>query len=108
MVLIKEAMTIDLLSEGRLELGLGAGWLAEEYAAIGLTMDSPGERIDRLEHVVQAAKAYTRDAPLEIDNANIAWREFELRRERYGISYITVNDQTMEDFAPVVSKLAGR
>ncbi|RPG56404.1 MAG: LLM class flavin-dependent oxidoreductase, partial [Gammaproteobacteria bacterium TMED182] len=51
-VLIKEAMTIDLLSEGRLELGLGAGWLAEEYAAIGLTMDSPGERIDRLEHVV--------------------------------------------------------
>ncbi len=76
-VLIKEAMTIDLLSNGRLELGFGAGWLAEEYAAIGLTMDSPRERIDRLEHVVQAAKAYTSDAPLEINNSSIAWQEFD-------------------------------
>ena len=43
-VLTKSAMTIDLLSGGRLELGLGAGWLEEEYAAVGLPFDSPGWR----------------------------------------------------------------
>ena len=76
-VLIKEAMTIDLLSNGRLELGLGAGWLADEYQAIGLTMDSPGRRIDRLERVVQAAKAYSQNSLVDINNEDIAWQEFE-------------------------------
>jgi len=76
-VLIKEAMTIDLLSDGRLELGLGAGWLADEYQAIGLSMDSPGQRIDRLRHVVEATKAYAGPDQLAIDNADIQWREFE-------------------------------
>ena len=76
-VLIKEAMTIDLLSNGRLELGLGAGWLADEYEAIGLTMDSPGRRIDRLERVVQAAKAYSQNGVVAINNEDITWQEFE-------------------------------
>ena len=57
-VLAKEAMTIDLLSGGRLELGLGAGWLKDEYEAVGLTMDSPGTRISRLEDVIHAIKQY--------------------------------------------------
>ena len=33
-VLIKSAMTIDMLSEGRLEFGIGAGWISEEYKAL--------------------------------------------------------------------------
>jgi alkanesulfonate monooxygenase SsuD/methylene tetrahydromethanopterin reductase-like flavin-dependent oxidoreductase (luciferase family) len=57
-VLTKSAMTIDLLSGGRLELGLGAGWLEEEYAAIGLPFDAPGTRIDRLADVLEGVKAY--------------------------------------------------
>jgi probable F420-dependent oxidoreductase len=56
-VLAKEMATIDLFSEGRLELGLGAGWLTGEYEAMGVPMDPPGVRIDRLTEVVRVVKA---------------------------------------------------
>ena len=48
-VLVKEAMTIDFLSEGRLEFGLGAGWIEGEYDAIGVPYDTIGRRIERNE-----------------------------------------------------------
>ena len=51
-VLAKEAMTIDFLTEGRLELGLGAGWVASEYEALGIAFDPPGKRIKRLEETI--------------------------------------------------------
>ena len=76
-VLTKEAMTIDLLSDGRLELGLGAGWLTDEYKAIGLKMDPPGERIGKLEDVISGIKAYVSDAPLKVTNNTIDWQEFD-------------------------------
>jgi alkanesulfonate monooxygenase SsuD/methylene tetrahydromethanopterin reductase-like flavin-dependent oxidoreductase (luciferase family) len=44
----KEAATLDLLSNGRLELGLGAGWMATDYERSGIPMDEPGVRVDRL------------------------------------------------------------
>ena len=77
MVLIKEAMTIDLLSGGRLEFGLGAGWIKEEYSALGITMDSPGKRIDRLGDVIAGAKAYATGVELSIDNETLNWHEFQ-------------------------------
>lgn len=48
-MLAKEAATLDLLSDGRFELGIGAGWLRAEYAQAGLPYDRAGVRIDRLE-----------------------------------------------------------
>ncbi len=57
-VLVKEAMTIDFLSDGRLEFGLGAGWIEGEYDAIGVPYDSIGRRIDRLEETIELAKAH--------------------------------------------------
>lgn len=56
-VLAKEAATIDFFSGGRLEFGLGAGWLQGEYEAMGLTMDPASVRVDRLAESVSAVKA---------------------------------------------------
>jgi hypothetical protein len=44
-VLAKEAATLDLLSDGRLDLGLGAGWLLSDYEQAGITFDSAGTRM---------------------------------------------------------------
>ena len=46
-VLANELATIDLLSEGRLEIGLGAGWMISDYEEAGIPYDSPKVRIDR-------------------------------------------------------------
>jgi probable F420-dependent oxidoreductase len=53
----KEAATVDVLSNGRMELGLGAGWLQSDYDKTGLPYYSPAERIERLGETVQICKA---------------------------------------------------
>ena len=62
-VLAREAATIDLLSDGRLELGLGAGWMTADYEKAGLELDRPGIRIDRLEESVKIVKGLMGDSP---------------------------------------------
>src|SRR5215216_6450872 len=47
-VLAKELATLDLLSEGRLQIGLGAGWMVSDYEHSGIAYDTPGVRIDRM------------------------------------------------------------
>ena len=46
--LAKEAATLDVLSGGRFELGIGAGWQRSDYHSSGIAMDRPGVRIERL------------------------------------------------------------
>lgn len=55
-VFAKEAATLDLLSEGRLELGIGAGWMVSDYTEAGMTYDRPGVRIDRMVEAIDVLK----------------------------------------------------
>jgi len=56
-ILAKEVATLDVLSGGRVELGLGAGWDRGEYEALGIPFDRPSVRIARLEESVRAIRA---------------------------------------------------
>jgi len=59
-VLAKELATLDALSGGRLEAGLGAGWMTSDYEFTGITLDSPGTRIARLAESVDIISALLR------------------------------------------------
>jgi probable F420-dependent oxidoreductase len=67
-VLAKEAATLDLLSEGRFELSLGAGWMKTDYAEAGLTYDTPRVRVERFEEAVVVLQGLLRtDGPFSFD-----------------------------------------
>lgn len=53
LVLAKELATLDLLSDGRLEVGLGAGWMQSDYVESGIPFDAPATRVDRFEEGLQ-------------------------------------------------------
>jgi probable F420-dependent oxidoreductase len=57
-ILAKEAATVDVLTNGRLELGLGAGWLLADYQQTGLVFEAPSTRLARLAETVQICKAF--------------------------------------------------
>jgi probable F420-dependent oxidoreductase len=57
-VLAKELATMDVLSDGRVEIGLGAGWMVSDYEQSGIPYDPPGVRISRFVeglHVIKSA-----------------------------------------------------
>ena len=62
-ILAKEAATLDLLSEGRLELGIGAGWMRSDYDQAGLPFDPPGVRLARLREAVDVLRGAWSDKP---------------------------------------------
>jgi alkanesulfonate monooxygenase SsuD/methylene tetrahydromethanopterin reductase-like flavin-dependent oxidoreductase (luciferase family) len=52
-LLLKEAVTVDHVSGGRVILGLGTGWHEEEHRRYGIDLPAPGERVDRFEEAAQ-------------------------------------------------------
>lgn len=62
-VLARELATIDVMSGGRLEVGLGAGWKAADYHRSGIPMDRPGVRVGRLIEHAAVLKGLWADGP---------------------------------------------
>jgi probable F420-dependent oxidoreductase len=56
LVLAREVATLDVLSSGRFELGLGAGWAAADYRRLGMRYDPPPVRVERLAEAVGIVK----------------------------------------------------
>ncbi len=63
-VLAKEAATVDRLSGGRLEFGLGAGWMTTDYESTGIPLDPPSVRIERLEEALAIITALWSGEPV--------------------------------------------
>jgi probable F420-dependent oxidoreductase len=62
-VLAKDLATLDFISEGRLEIGMGAGWLLDDYETSTIPRDSPGIRVDRLEESLELLDAVLQGGP---------------------------------------------
>ena len=60
-LLAKEMATLDLVTEGRVEVGIGAGWLKTDYEASGIAYDDPAVRVRRMEEAIVVMKALWRD-----------------------------------------------
>jgi len=60
-LLLKEAVTVDHISGGRLILGLGSGWNVDEHRRYGIPLPEPRERVDRLAEAVELIDRLQRD-----------------------------------------------
>ncbi|MCC5953371.1 MAG: TIGR03621 family F420-dependent LLM class oxidoreductase [Acidimicrobiia bacterium] len=67
----KELATLDVLSGGRLEWGVGAGWLPKDYETTGLTMDERGVRVERLAESIAATKALFTGERVTFDGVHV-------------------------------------
>jgi len=89
-VLAKEAATLDLLSDGRLDLGIGAGWLASDYEQAGMPFDSPGTRIERLAEAVTIIKKF------------FAGGEFSFHGKHYSVNGLEGNPRPVQKPHPPI------
>jgi probable F420-dependent oxidoreductase len=69
-VLAKEAATLDLLTDGRFELGLGAGWNGAEYRRAGIPFESGRVRFERLNEAVRVIKALLDSGSADFDGTH--------------------------------------
>lgn len=75
-VVAKEAATLDLLSDGRLELGIGAGWMTVDYEALGLPYDRPSVRIARLAEAITVIKGCFTGEAFDLDGEHYRIRGY--------------------------------
>lgn len=76
-VLARELATIDQLSEGRLELGIGAGWKATDYSTSGIPMDRPGVRVDRMIEAIAVLRGLFAPGPFSFHGEHFRITELD-------------------------------
>jgi probable F420-dependent oxidoreductase len=76
-VLAKEAATIDALSGGRFELGLGAGWMTTDYEQSGIALDRPGVRIERLAEALDVITGLWAEGPCTVEGRHYVVRDLD-------------------------------
>ncbi|BAN02208.1 TIGR03621 family F420-dependent LLM class oxidoreductase [Ilumatobacter coccineus] len=75
LVLAKELATMDVLSNGRVEIGLGAGWMIADYEQAGMQYDRAGVRIDRFVEGLAVIKGLMGQEPFSFDGDHYTIRE---------------------------------
>lgn len=83
-VLAKEVASLDVLTDGRIEVGLGAGWKESDYRQSGIRLDPPGVRVDRLRESIAVLKGLW------------AGGEFSYRGEHYQIDRLENTPQPVQ------------
>ena len=73
----KELATLDFFSEGRLEIGIGAGWLQGEYEAMGVPWDRAGVRLDRMEETIELIRAHFGEGLVDVQGQHVRATGFE-------------------------------
>ena len=95
-VLAREVAALDVLSDGRFELGLGAGWLGRDYERLGLSFDPPAVRVQRLEESV------------EIVTRALAGESVSFSGTHYKVSDFEVQPQPVQNPVPLMLGAGGR
>ena len=95
-VLAREVAALDVLSDGRFELGLGAGWLGRDYERLGLSFDPPAVRVQRLEE------------SLEIVTRALAGESVSFSGMHYKVSDFEVQPQPVQNPVPLMLGAGGR
>ncbi len=76
-VVAKEAATVDVLSDGRLELGIGAGWMKVDYDALGWEYDKPSVRIARLEEALAVINGAFSEGPYSFAGEHYTIKDYD-------------------------------
>lgn len=78
-VLAKELATVDVLSGGRVEVGLGAGWMRSDYDQSGIPMESAGVRVRRMEEGIAVLKGCFGDRPFSFSGEHYEITDYDAK-----------------------------
>ena len=76
-VLAKDMATLDVLSNGRMEFGIGAGWMRSDYDKAGMEYDRPGIRIERMQESLEIIRGLFADGPVNFDGEHYKITDME-------------------------------
>lgn len=76
-VLAKSVTTVDHVSGGRVELGIGAGWWDREHEVYGIPLPEIGPRMDALEEQMQIVRGHWADGPFNFDGVHFSAKDLD-------------------------------